>query len=93
MVLNDEGRYLCILGTNQVLVVVTPLSKIVDQVDIECTSFVIGKRYYADDSFHVNVKATWHHLSNTLSHLLILSSNGVVRMFDVITDIDEPEQR
>ncbi|KAJ1965543.1 hypothetical protein GGI12_000684 [Dipsacomyces acuminosporus] len=36
--------------------------------------------------------ALWHQLSSTDSHLLVLHANGTVRLFDVSSDVDVPEQ-
>lgn len=38
------------------------------------------------------VKVAWHPLSATNSHLLVLSSNGILRMFNVSVDLEEAEQ-
>ncbi|KAJ3358921.1 hypothetical protein HDU91_005064 [Kappamyces sp. JEL0680] len=56
-------------------------------------SWRIGPKCFASDSkFFSIVQAAWHPLSATSSHLLILTSNGILRMFNVSVDVDEPEQ-
>jgi hypothetical protein len=91
MELNDQGRYLAIAGQHKVIVAVTPMSRSGSST-MNCESFVLGSKYYHHDKYNKIVKILWHPLSATHSHLLVLSSNGILRMFNVIQNVEEPEQ-
>ena len=52
----------------------------------------VGSTIYSKPDNGKICKILWHPLSSTNSHLLVLSSNGILRMFNLAQDIEEPEQ-
>jgi len=52
----------------------------------------VGSDIYSSNSGIKIIKAAWHPLSSTNSHIVILSSDGCLRLFDVSSESKEPEQ-
>ena len=62
------------------------------EVSSPSTSWFVGANIYSKPENGRICKIAWHPLSSTNSHLLVLSSNGILRMFNLAQDIEEPEQ-
>ncbi|KAG0216036.1 hypothetical protein BGX33_000557 [Mortierella sp. NVP41] len=93
LVLNQEGKLLAIVGDEKI--VIAALSKSIKQDPkpvVNCKSFVLGEFYHINKGEAKVVKVLWHPLSKGFTHLLVLTHDGLVRMYDVAVDIDEPEQ-
>ncbi|KAJ1534260.1 hypothetical protein HK096_004104 [Nowakowskiella sp. JEL0078] len=97
--LNKTGKLLAAAGDHSVAVLVLPtlLSKtsVPGKNVVECKymniSYRVGDIYYSTDLVNRIVKVEWHPLSENGAHLLVLSSNGVLRMFNVALNPEEPE--
>ncbi|KAI9317468.1 hypothetical protein BX666DRAFT_1937523 [Dichotomocladium elegans] len=96
LTLNESGDLLAVVGRGRLVVVCLPVTgfshsiRCISKARIDCKTFVIGKSYL-NDGAHV-VKALWHPLSETQTHLMVLTTDSFLRMFDVSGNIDEAEQ-
>ncbi|KAI8855098.1 hypothetical protein BC829DRAFT_379214 [Chytridium lagenaria] len=83
---------LAVVGDHDVAVVVMPLySKYLGQ-KVEVRSYLVGKMHHSFDDITRIAKVAWHPLSDGNSHLMVLSCNGVFRMYNLSRNPDEPEQ-
>ncbi|KAF9130722.1 hypothetical protein BG015_003966 [Linnemannia schmuckeri] len=94
LVLNQDGKLLAIVGDEKIVIAATPSksSKQDSKPVIKCKSFVLGEFYHINKGESKVVKVLWHPLSKGFTHLVVLTHDGLLRMYDVATDIDEPEQ-
>ncbi|KAF9930478.1 hypothetical protein FBU30_000450 [Linnemannia zychae] len=93
LVLNQEGKLLAIVGDEKI--VIAALSKSIKQDPkpvVKCKSFVLGEFYHINKGEAKIVKVLWHPLSKGFTHLVVLTQDCILRMYDVAVDIDEPEQ-
>ncbi|KAF9428188.1 hypothetical protein BGZ76_002025 [Entomortierella beljakovae] len=92
LVLNQEGRLMAIVGDEKI--VIAALTKITKQDTkvVNCKSFVLGEFYHINKGPSKIAKVLWHPLSKGYSHVLVLTHDSVLRMYDVATNPDEPEQ-
>ncbi|KAJ3120909.1 hypothetical protein HK100_012604, partial [Physocladia obscura] len=94
MVLNSTSKLLAVAGKYHVAVVILPpaiRSATTPNLAHDVKIHNIGEIYHADDTSPV-VKMLWHPLSFNKSHLMVLTADGLLRMYDVSTDPNEPEQ-
>ncbi|OUM64965.1 hypothetical protein PIROE2DRAFT_69154 [Piromyces sp. E2] len=92
--LNKNGKLLALVGEDGVNVMIIPQT--INQINVEelrANVITVGSDIYSSNSGIKIVKAAWHPLSSTNSHLVILSSDGCLRLFDVFSESKEPEQR
>jgi hypothetical protein len=54
---------------------------------VENRRYEVGLKYFKVSKI---IQIEWHPLSD--SHLMVLTSNGILRMFNVEKDIEDPEQ-
>ncbi|KAL1920888.1 uncharacterized protein VTP21DRAFT_11523 [Calcarisporiella thermophila] len=87
---NRGGKLLAVAGDREVAVVVLPHTRAKNGI-IECRTYSVGSYYHAAGGSSRIVKHYWHPLSETRSHLIILTHRGVIRLYDVAKDIEEPE--
>lgn len=88
--INKTGEYLCVYGKfGQIVIIVVPFDFAAEKY--VCKGFLL-------DSFHLTrspstkiVKIEWHPLSDSNSHLVVLTSNGYLRLYNVVKDLVEPE--
>ncbi|KAH7032466.1 nuclear pore component-domain-containing protein [Linnemannia elongata] len=94
LVLNQDGKLLAIVGDEKIVIAATPSksSKQDSKPVIKCKSFVLGEFYHINKGESKVVKVLWHPLSKGFTHLVVLTHDGLLRMYDVAADIDEPEQ-
>jgi len=67
----------------------------INQINVEelhANIISVGSDIYSSNSGIKIIKAAWHPLSSTNSHIVILSSDGCLRLFDVSSESKEPEQ-
>ncbi|KAJ3068728.1 hypothetical protein HDU98_008149 [Podochytrium sp. JEL0797] len=95
--LNSTGTLLALAGQFHVAVAVLPpaLKYANTSANVpmnrEIKIHTIGDLYHANETSRV-VKVAWHPMSAESSHLMVLTADGCLRMYDVGTDPDEPEQ-
>ncbi|KAG0769289.1 hypothetical protein G6F33_003810 [Rhizopus arrhizus] len=92
---NLNGRLLSVNGQHSLVIVCLPRQGFGDvsmfKKSIDCRTLTIGRKYYGSDKGQL-LQVKWHPLSETRTHLVALSSDNTLRMFDISTDIDDPEQ-
>ncbi|KAG2207189.1 hypothetical protein INT47_012242 [Mucor saturninus] len=95
MVPNINGRLLAVTGNSGLVIVCLPRQGFSDvshsRRKIDCRTLSIGTKYY-DFSRNEILKVEWHPLSETRTHIVVLGSDNMLRIFDVSVDIEEPEQ-
>ncbi|KAI7879763.1 hypothetical protein K492DRAFT_208027 [Lichtheimia hyalospora FSU 10163] len=96
MAINQSGNLLSVAGRSKLAIVCLPQqgfshsTKYLPKGRIDCKTFIVG-RYYYNTSVRV-LKMAWHPLSETRTHIMVLSTDNILRMFDVSGNIDEAEQ-
>ncbi|KAJ1929552.1 hypothetical protein IWQ60_001097, partial [Tieghemiomyces parasiticus] len=92
---NDDGRYMVVQGRYHVYVVGLPRPGSTSRGRsgrLACKSFAVGSDLYSPRFAAYVADVQWHPLSAGQNHLMVLSSDGVLRMFNVMTSLDHPEQ-
>ncbi|KAI1796250.1 hypothetical protein LXA43DRAFT_989000 [Ganoderma leucocontextum] len=92
--LNPNGRLLAIAGAFQVAVAVLPrtgYNKLVTAT-VECKSFQVGQFHHATETSAPVAKIDWHPWGQGGSTLLVLTTDGKLREYDISQDADEPQQ-
>ncbi|TBU46590.1 hypothetical protein BD309DRAFT_1007925 [Dichomitus squalens] len=92
--LNSNGRLLAIAGAFQVAVIVLPrtgYNKLVTAT-VECKSFQVGQYHHAIETSAPVAKIDWHPWGQGGSTLLVLTTDGKLREYDISEDADEPQQ-
>ncbi|KAG8700604.1 hypothetical protein FRC09_005851, partial [Ceratobasidium sp. 395] len=93
MVLNPTGKLLAVVGARQVAVVILPRPGVsrTSSTRIECSSIRIGEYYHIPGSTRIT-KVDWHSWGEGGASLLVLTSDGQLREYDVAKDPGEPQQ-
>ncbi|GAB1519998.1 hypothetical protein RhiTH_003071 [Rhizoctonia solani] len=93
MVVNPTGKLLAAVGRRQVAVVVLPRPGVTKTMStrIECSSIQIGEYYHVPGSSKIT-KVDWHPWGEGGASLLVLTSDGQLREYDVSKDPNEPQQ-
>ncbi|KAJ2916526.1 hypothetical protein MD484_g3938, partial [Candolleomyces efflorescens] len=92
--LNTNGKLLAIAGTSQVAVVALPragYSRLVSD-SIECKSVQVGQFYHGAQNSAPVAKIDWHPWGEAGSTLLVMTTDGKLREYDISVDIEEPQQ-
>lgn len=104
MQLNGNGRLLAVAGERELTAVVLPRSGLrstrlehdADEGEhiekLSCKTLTVGRYYQGRHPTNQVLKMLWHPLSESKTHLLVLTSDSMLRMFDLAKDLDEPEQ-
>ncbi|KAF9290754.1 hypothetical protein BGZ68_006151 [Mortierella alpina] len=92
LVVNQEGKLLAIVGDEKIVIAALPKSIKQDPKAVNCKSFILGEFYHINKGPAKIVKVLWHPLSKGFTHVLVMTQDGMLRMYDVATDVDEPEQ-
>ncbi|KAF9963681.1 hypothetical protein BGZ65_001260 [Modicella reniformis] len=92
LIINQDGKLLAIIGDEKVVVAVLPKAIRQNPKAVSCKSFVVGEYYHINKGPSKIVKALWHPLSRGYTHLLVMTHDNILRMYDVGEDFDEPEQ-
>ncbi|KAJ3195976.1 hypothetical protein HK101_010482 [Irineochytrium annulatum] len=90
---NKNGGMLSIIGDHKVVVVVLPMhlrTAVGKPISVQASE--IGSLHHTIDDVNRVVEAKWHPASESRMHLVVLSSNSVVRIYDVKNNPDDPEQ-
>ncbi|KAH6584107.1 hypothetical protein BASA50_000584 [Batrachochytrium salamandrivorans] len=92
MQLSPSGRVLALAGDRQILVAILPVTIKSAVRSLECRTHFIGDMIHSVDLVNRVSKILWHPLSETGTHLVVLSSNAVLRIYDVASSSRDPEQ-
>ncbi|KAH9943317.1 uncharacterized protein BXZ73DRAFT_40479 [Epithele typhae] len=94
IVLNPTGKLLAVASAFQVAVVVLPrsgFSKLVTST-VDCKSFQVGQYNHAVEGSTPIAKIDWHPWGQGGSTLLVMTTDGKLREYDVSVDAEEPQQ-
>ncbi|ORX57000.1 hypothetical protein DM01DRAFT_1239881 [Hesseltinella vesiculosa] len=99
LVPNESGNMLAVIGLQSVVVVAMPAKgfstskldsiTVLSQRNVACQSWRVGPECL--DKLYI-YKALWHPLSESHCHLLLLTENSLLWMFDISADVNSPEQ-
>ncbi|KAF9216317.1 hypothetical protein BGZ59_010191 [Podila verticillata] len=92
LVINPDGKLMAVVGDERIVIVVLTKAIRQDPKTVSCKSFALGEFYHIDKGPTKIVKVLWHPLSKGLSHVLVMTQDNILRMYNVAVDIDEPEQ-
>ncbi|KAJ1984432.1 hypothetical protein H4R33_004393 [Dimargaris cristalligena] len=92
--INSGGRFLAIMGLYQITVASLPRpGAAYDQGDIlRCQGFALAPTLYNPRFSNGLTRIHWHPLSSNHVHLMVLGTDGVLRMFNVVKSLERPEQ-
>ncbi|KAI0750939.1 hypothetical protein C8Q80DRAFT_1335569 [Daedaleopsis nitida] len=92
--LNPNGKLLAVAGAFQVAVIVLPrigFNKLVTAT-VDCKSFQVGQYHHAAETSAPVAKIDWHPWGQGGSTLLVMTTDGRLREYDISADADEPQQ-
>ncbi|KAG6833726.1 hypothetical protein H0H87_001158 [Tephrocybe sp. NHM501043] len=92
--LSPSGKLLAIAGAFQVAVIVLPragFSRLVPET-IDCKSVQVGQFYHASNTAAPIAKIEWHPWGEAGSTLMVMTTDGKLREYDISVDTDEPQQ-
>ncbi|KAI0774406.1 hypothetical protein C8Q74DRAFT_832825 [Fomes fomentarius] len=92
--LNPNGKLLAVAGAFQVAVIVLPrtgFNKLVTAT-VDCKSLQVGQYHHAAESSAPVAKIDWHLWGQGGSTLLVMTTDGKLREYDITADADEPQQ-
>ncbi|KAI1314958.1 hypothetical protein EDD11_001442 [Mortierella claussenii] len=92
LVLNPDGNLLAIVGDEKIVVAALTKTMRQDPKSVSIKSFVLGEYYHINKGPSKVVKVLWHPLSKGYSHILVMTHDNLLRMYDVAVNPDEPEQ-
>ncbi|CAG8516426.1 3901_t:CDS:10 [Ambispora leptoticha] len=89
----EKSNFIAVVGVSELAVVklnddIFSYSK---QDEISCTTHLVGPFYHAVGASPI-CKVLWHPLSRNGSHLMVLTTDGNLRMYDIFTNYNEPTQ-
>ncbi|KAK9457005.1 hypothetical protein V1511DRAFT_495944 [Dipodascopsis uninucleata] len=92
LVLNISGTHMAIVGQSSIIICILPPPGFLKDSDsrIHCRGRLLSNIYRAND---LSIrKVLWHPLSKHDTSLVVLSSDAVIRMFDIMVSYTEPDQ-
>ncbi|KAJ3044895.1 hypothetical protein HDV00_000177 [Rhizophlyctis rosea] len=92
--LNETGKMLAVIGDHDVHVVILPISIRNHEraTPVSCKHMNIGPLHHGSNRSARVSKVLWHPLAELNAHLVVLSSDGYLRMYNVAKNPEEPEQ-
>ncbi|KAG5733990.1 Nucleoporin nup82 [Termitomyces sp. T112] len=92
--LNPSGKLLAVAGAFQIAVIVLPragFSRLVPET-LDCKSVHVGQFYHATSTAAPIAKIEWHPWGEAGSTLMVMTTDGKLREYDISVDTDEPQQ-
>ncbi|KAG6832947.1 hypothetical protein H0H92_004831 [Tricholoma furcatifolium] len=92
--LNPSGKLLAVAGAFQVAVIVLPragFSRLVAST-IDCKSVQVGQFYHGSTTAAPVAKIEWHPWGDAGSTIMVMTTDGKMREYDISVDTDEPQQ-
>ncbi|KZT12830.1 uncharacterized protein LAESUDRAFT_668845 [Laetiporus sulphureus 93-53] len=92
--LSPHGKLLVVAGAFQVAVVVLPragFTKLVPST-IDCKCVQVGQFYHAADTSPPIAKIEWHPWGEGGTTLMVMTTDGKLREYDISRDTEEPQQ-
>jgi hypothetical protein len=83
IIINKPGRLLAVVGEKDLSVICLPRQNYISSTDVsgrlvDSRSLQIGKKYYGSKSSGI-LKAEWHPLSETSTHIAVLDCDSTLR--------------
>ncbi|TFK29279.1 hypothetical protein FA15DRAFT_632177 [Coprinopsis marcescibilis] len=94
IVLNPNGKLLAAVGAFRVAVVVMPrpgYNRLVSD-SIDCKAVKVGQYYHGSEDSAPIAKVDWHPWGEAGSTLLVMTTDGRLREYDISFDAEEPQQ-
>ncbi|XP_031486391.1 nuclear pore complex protein NUP88 isoform X1 [Nymphaea colorata] len=90
--LNRTGDLLLLAGSQKLFVMYLHERSSIEDGSLVCRTITVGgsRIFVHGNSFTQILQASWHPCSDT--HLGVLSSDSLFRLFDLSTDLEQPEQ-
>lgn len=91
---NPTGKLLAVVGTHTLALVILPRRGYMNQVGLRVPVRVvrIGAFYHAPHGTPAIAQCRWHPLGTEGASLVVLTEDAIVREYDVVRDVDEPQQ-
>ncbi|KAH7675169.1 nuclear pore complex protein Nup88 protein [Dioscorea alata] len=91
LALNVDGSFLLLTGPDVLSFMNLHDRSYADNDTIVCRTLLVGSKiYFGHNNGLQTLQASWHPYSST--HLGVLSSDSVFRLFDLLSNIEQPEQ-
>ncbi|KAG5643781.1 hypothetical protein DXG03_009660 [Asterophora parasitica] len=92
--LNPSGKLLAVAGAFQVAVIVLPRGGFARLVPdkLDCKSVQVGQFYHASNASAPIAKIEWHPWGEAGSTLMVMTTDGKLREYDISVDTEEPQQ-
>ncbi|KAG9296023.1 hypothetical protein G9A89_011875 [Geosiphon pyriformis] len=88
----EQGSLMAVVGVYEIAVVILPLEiQSITRMKMASKSYLVGPFYHVIGASSI-CKVLWHPLSCDGSHLMVLTVDGVLRMYQLFEDPNEPEQ-
>ncbi|KAI9307823.1 hypothetical protein BJ944DRAFT_247092 [Cunninghamella echinulata] len=97
---NKNGTLLAAVGEKKLVVICLPRQgftnaanpnvTVLSQRKITCKCLSIGKNVYTEATRFL--KVSWHPLSETRTHLVVLTNDSILSIFDISRDVNDAEQ-
>ncbi|CAG8539729.1 8256_t:CDS:10, partial [Paraglomus occultum] len=84
-----KARMIAVAGDSELVVVTLP--EYTEEDDDDCRAYTVGTLHEPGEGIKI-MKVAWHPLSEYGSHLVVLTEDGVLKMYDVFEDLKQPEQ-
>lgn len=94
LLVNATGKLLAVVGTHEVIIVVLPRRGYERQVGarLDVMAVRVGSFFHTPQSEAPIAQCIWHPLGANSASLLVLTTDAVVREYDVTHNVDEPQQ-
>lgn len=94
LAVNPTGKLLAIYGSHEVVMAILPRRGYLQQVGAACAvkALRVGAYYHAPHGCAPIAQVAWHPLGRDGASLLVLTDDALLREYDVLRDLDEPQQ-
>lgn len=91
---NPTGKLLAVYGTHEVVMLLLPRRGFLQHVGTACPvkAMRVGAYYHAPHGCAAVAQCTWHPLGRDGASLVVLTEDALLREYDVVHDLDEPQQ-
>ncbi|CAG8450485.1 786_t:CDS:10 [Ambispora gerdemannii] len=86
----EKSNFIAVVGVSE-LAVIKLKEDIPNYSEMSCTTHLVGPFHHVIGGSPI-CKVLWHSLSRNGSHLMVLTTDGNLRMYDIFTNYNEPIQ-
>ncbi|KAG9002874.1 hypothetical protein FRB90_011299 [Tulasnella sp. 427] len=92
--LSPDGKFLAVAGVHQLATVILPRPAYarLPTADVECRSLKIGEYYHTTHGTARIAQTYWHPWGRAGCSLLVMTTDGILREYDVSSQVEEPLQ-